>query len=357
MKWSFDLGRLFGIRFRVHLTFPILVALFAMAGYSKGGPLVSLSSMIFICLVYICVTAHELAHSLAARRFGLSVDSITLYPIGGIATLRGIPDKPLHEIIIAAVGPLSNIALFLLLAIPLYLIPGKFFLYDPFSLDPRTFLATFAFTNLFLALFNLIPAFPMDSGRILRGLLALIFGFTPATWVATIIGQIFAALFALYGMYDHNPWLTVIGIFIFFGALTEQRQLRMRSRLKRFTVAQVMLTSFRTLGPDDPVSIAAEVLVNRLQEDFPVVRDNQFLGILAAPTIVSAMRSGTTNLPADQLASRNLPAVSPATDLDVIQRTMFKGSYYVLPVASEGRLVGLISQNRIANFLASQKVI
>lgn len=357
MKWSIDFGHLFGIRFRVHLTFLILVLFFGLVGALAGGLLTALSAMLFLCMVFACVTIHELAHSLVARAYGVPVDSITLLPIGGVASMRGMPETPGQEIVISVVGPAISIAIFIFMFPFLRLAGADFWPVDPFTANPIHFLASLASVNLLLGVFNFIPAFPMDGGRIFRGVLALLFDYGVATRIATVLGQIFAVGFVLVGFLPDHFWFIIIGLFIFFGASAEQRQSRVHSALKRFTVSQAMLSSFHVLPPDVPVSAAAEALLHGGQADFPIVHQGRFLGILSSHDIVDAMRSGQSQRPVGELVSPNLPAVTPDMNLDQVQRLMILGNHMALPVTSGGLLAGIISQERMGRFLAVHRML
>ncbi len=358
MKWSIELGRILGIRFRIHLTFLVLVGLFGLAGLTTGGLAAGLSAMLFICAVFLCVTVHELAHSVVASSMGIPVDSITLLPIGGVAVMRGTPEEPLQEILISVVGPAASITIFAVMALPLGVGFDEIWPLNPFTTDVRTFLVSLCSVNLVLGLFNLIPAFPMDGGRMLRGLLNLAIGFERATRIATLIGQIFAVgLIVLGGFFFGHLWLMLIGFFIFLGASAEKRGIRIRSILKGVHVGQIMLTGFRLLAPQEPVGTAAESLIHGLQEDFPVVRDGQLIGLLAREAVASALQQQNLTTSVGELMSVDLPEVTPETDLDAARQKMIIGKHAALPVTSDGYFVGIVSQNHIERYLAMQQTV
>jgi len=358
MKWSINFGRIFGIRFRIHLTFLMLVALFGFVGAGAYGPIGALSAMLFVCAVFVCVTVHELAHSLVARSFGVPVESITLLPIGGVAAMRGLPDGPYEEILISAAGPAVSIAIFAVMAVPLHVTVNEIWPPDPFTIHPRHFMVSLASVNLVLGLFNLIPAFPMDGGRLLRGLLALLAGFERATRVATLIGQVFGITLIVVGFFVFGSlWLPLIGFFIYLGASAEQRQLRIRSLLKRIRVSQVMVSSFRVIEPSLAIGWAAQMLLHGVQEDFPVVDGQRLLGIVPAVTVAEALQREQFEVPVVEVLAADLPTVTPETDLDTVQQKMLLGKHTVLPVTSGGHLVGMVSQNHISRFLNAHRVV
>jgi Zn-dependent protease len=222
MKWSISAGRIFGIELRIHITF-FLLPLFVFFSDIKEGFGQAGLSVLFVCAIFACVVIHELSHSLVARRFGREPKSIMLLPIGGVATIDMMPTKPLQEIVISIIGPATNIVIAILLA----LIGGSSMaaaLANHSNLTAsQIFITDLIMANIILAIFNLIPALPMDGGRIFRSILALKFGFLRATLWAVTIGKIIAVLFVVLGFF-YNPWLALIGLFIFSGANSEKRQ-------------------------------------------------------------------------------------------------------------------------------------
>jgi Zn-dependent protease len=222
MKWSINAGRIFGIKLRIHVTFFLLLLYVFFsdikAGFGQAG-----LSVLFVCAIFACVVIHELSHSLVARRFGREPKSITLLPIGGVATIDMMPTKPSQEIVISIVGPATNIVIAIVLALvggsSIAAVLNK-------SANPtasQLFIVNLFVANIVLAVFNLIPALPMDGGRVFRSILALKFGFLRATLWAVTIGKVIALLFIVLGFY-YNPWLALIGFFIFSGANNEKQQ-------------------------------------------------------------------------------------------------------------------------------------
>jgi len=222
MKWSIGAGRIFGIKLRIHLTFFLLLAFVFVTDIKEGYKQAGLS-VLFVCAIFTCVVIHELSHSLVARRFGREPKSITLLPIGGVATIDMMPTKPSQEIAISIVGPVTNIVIAILLA----LVGGSSVavaLTNHSNLTAsQIFITDLIAANIMLAVFNLIPALPMDGGRIFRSILALKFGFLRATLWAVTIGKVIALFFIALGFF-YNPWLALIGFFIFAGANSEKQQ-------------------------------------------------------------------------------------------------------------------------------------
>ncbi len=223
MKWSMNAGRLFGIKLRIHATFFLLLLYVFFSDIKEGFGQAGLS-VLFVCAIFACVVIHELSHSLVARRFGREPKSITLLPIGGVAAIDMMPTKPSQEIAISIVGPATNIVI----AIALALIGGSSIAAAlNKSANPtasQLFIVNLIAANIVLAVFNLIPALPMDGGRVFRSILALKFGFLRATLWAVTIGKVIAALFIIFGFYSGNFLLALIGFFIFSGANSEKRQ-------------------------------------------------------------------------------------------------------------------------------------
>jgi Zn-dependent protease len=222
MKWSLNAGRIFGIKFRIHVTFFLLLLYVFFSDIKEGFGQAGLS-VLFVCAIFACVVIHELSHSLVARRFGREPKSITLLPIGGVAEIDLMPTRPSQEIMISIVGPATNIVIAILLALvggsSIVAVLNK-------SANPtasQLFIVNLIVANIVLAVFNLIPALPMDGGRIFRSILALKFGFLRATLWAVAIGKVIALLFIAFGFF-YNPWLVLIGLFIFSGANSEKRQ-------------------------------------------------------------------------------------------------------------------------------------
>jgi Zn-dependent protease len=222
MKWSIGAGRIFGIKLRIHLTFFLLLAFVFVTDF-KNGYKEALLSVLFVCAIFACVVIHELSHSLVAKRFGREPKSITLLPIGGVATIDMMPTKPSQEMAISIVGPVTNIVIAVLLALfgGMKLVVA---LNNPSNLTiSQLFITDLITANIMLAIFNLIPALPMDGGRIFRSVLALKFGFLRATLWAAKVGKVIAVLFIAFGFF-YNPWLVLIGFFIYAGANSERQQ-------------------------------------------------------------------------------------------------------------------------------------
>jgi Zn-dependent protease len=270
MGGSFAIGRILGSEIRIHLTFLLLLGWVAISSWSNGGSGSALDSVLFIVSVFACVLLHELGHAVAARRYGIATPDITLYPIGGLARLARIPEKPSEEVVIALAGPAVNVAI----AAILFVFGAQPTLdVNAFDSYGEAFFSRLLVVNLSLVAFNLIPAFPMDGGRVLRALLALRIGRPRATQVAARIGQILAVGFAGYGIYQGDFILVIIGVVIFLAATAESSQAAMRDIASRLSVDDAMIRVFAWLPPDATFAEAADAIVRTGQEELPIVDD------------------------------------------------------------------------------------
>lgn len=233
MKWSLRVGRIFGIPLHMHLTFPLLLGFFALTALVRtGSVLVALSAVVFVSAIFACVVLHELGHALAARRFGIRTLDVTLLPIGGLARLERMPRDPRQELWIALAGPAVNVAIAGVLGIWLALTGFA----DGLGLASASFAARLLTVNLGLVAFNMLPAFPMDGGRVLRALLAQRMSYTRATDLAATVGKGMAILFGVVGVFS-NPMLIFIALFVWSGATQEAMMTRHRAAYERGPIA------------------------------------------------------------------------------------------------------------------------
>jgi Zn-dependent protease len=354
MQWSFKLGKIFGIQFQIHVTFLILLVFIFLAGLKRGQEQ-ALLGVLFICAVFACVLIHEIGHSLIARRFGIEAKSITLLPIGGVATMEEIPEKPTQEIAISAVGPFINLAI----AGILYLFIGTWSGIITPNLYPdsvRDLVTRLIGINIMLAVFNLIPAFPMDGGRVLRGILSLKMGFIRATSAAVFIGQGFSMLFIFYGLF-FNWWLSLIGIFLFIGAGSEKQHVMLQSILHRVKASDVMAMDFHSLQPEDPISKALEHIYHGCQQDFPVLGDKSIQGVLTRMGILSVIHDKGVNIPVSEVMDRQFHYVDPRTPLDEVYQFLLSHNKTTMPVLENEQLKGMLSLEGISRYLMIQAAL
>lgn len=358
MGTSLLLFRLRGIEVRVHWSFVLALAYGAFI-YSAGpaGPLAgALYGVLIIILLFGCVTLHEFGHALVAQYFGVKVGNITLLPIGGVASLERMPDKPMQEFLITLAGPLVNFAIALLL-LPLMLLlmtmefggfPTNVNLWLNMLQRPGlTNLVTYLFaTNILLGIFNLLPAFPMDGGRILRALLAMAMPYVRATQIAVLVGRVMAGFLAVWGLLTGNIIMLLIAFFVYVGGGAEREAVESRAVLRHFTAAQALTHSSVSLYTSERLSRAVELIMNSYQSDFPVLDlTSRFMGVLTRPRLVRALQeSGPETRVVDVMVpAENVPVVSPATDLAQVWETMASGGSRVVAVKNQQQFLGLIT--------------
>src|SRR5213083_2574667 len=274
MRWSWRIGRIAGIDLYVHMTFLILLGWVGLSYYlARHSARDALSGIGFILALFGIVVLHELGHALTARRFGITTRDITLLPIGGVSRLERIPDQPKQELLVALAGPAVNVVLAAILLAVLALGSGP----APYSAVGQAgggFLSQMLWINVSLAAFNLLPAFPMDGGRVLRALLALRMDYVRATQIAAAVGQGIALVFGFIGLFS-NPFLVFIALFVWLGASSEASMVQMRTALSGIPVSRAMLTDFHTLAPEDTAKRVLELILAGSQQDFPVVDGGQ----------------------------------------------------------------------------------
>ncbi len=350
MGGSFKIGRAFGIDVKVHWTFFLLLAFFAFLGFQNTqSPLVALVTALVVVALFFCVLLHEFGHSLIAQRLGLQVPDITLLPIGGLARLKSLPDKPADEVKIAIAGPLVNVVLApIFFAIASLL--GANLLAPPDLLEGVTsveeVIVYLGYINVALAVFNLLPAFPMDGGRVLRGLLATRLGPVRATDISSSIGQLFAIGFFVLGFLS-NPFLILIAVFIFFGASGEAQMVRQRELMQGLAVSDVMGTKPRTetITPYHNFGQVLDSVIHGYQEDFPVVdEDGKLVGIITRNEILSAAHSPDRYASVRDLMKPDVPTISPDADLFMDgYRVLQESGLRAIPVTKSGELVGMLT--------------
>ena len=354
MRWSWRIGRLAGIGVYVHATFLLLLAWFAVRAYRAGGSAAALASIIYLVALFGIVVLHELGHALAARRYGIGTRDITLLPIGGVARLDRMPEEPRQELAIAIAGPAVNVALAALFAVIARFTGSSG--WSP-GLFPGEGLANeLVRVNIVLVLFNMIPAFPMDGGRVLRALLAMRLGYYRATAIAARLGQAFAILFGLAAMFWlDQPLLAVIALFIWMVAAAESGSVQLRSALGDTLVEQLMIRQLYVLSPGDTLRRAVDYVLAGFQQDFPVVMDGRLTGLLTRKDLVKALAErGHDSLVGDTMRS-SVATISPDERVDRALGILQQSGMQTLPVVRQGMLVGVITTDNISEFLLLRK--
>ena len=354
MRWAIPLGRVAGIEVRIHLTFVLFLVWIAFTHYLRGGMPAALSGLVFLLLLFGSVLLHEFGHALAARRYGIPTPDITLLPIGGVARMVRMPDDPRQELVVALAGPAVNV----LISGVLVLVLGRMTdLSELLVLDDSrvSTLAKLLSANVILVLFNLIPAFPMDGGRVLRAALALRMDYVRATQIAASLGQGFAFLFGFLGLFV-NPLLVFIALFVYLGATQEAAATEMRNLLERLPVSAGMVTDFRTLPLDATVRDAVEALLRTSQHEFPVLDGSGAVhGVLTRDDLIASLSREGPDAPVSGAMRQNLPAVLWRMPFEEAVQRMQQAQSPVLPVTDDhGRLVGLITPENIGEMMMIQ---
>jgi Zn-dependent protease len=342
------MGKIFGINFRIHVTFFLLLLFIFISVQNQHGFNKALLSTLFICSVFVCVLIHEIGHSLIARRFGKEAKSITLLPIGGVATMEEMPEKPTQEILMSIIGPLIN----LVIAGILYLFVGHWSGIGAPNLQPdsvRTFFSGLIGVNIMLAIFNMIPAFPMDGGRVLRGILAMRMDHLTATSAAVSVGQALAMVFILFGIF-FNWWLALIGLFLYIGAGSEKQQVILRSFLHQVPVSEAMTTEFRSLRPDERLSSALEHFHHGCQEDFPIIGESGIEGILTRDRILASIHEKGLEIPISEIMDKSFVSIDPKTPLDRVYRSLLSNQKTAVAVADRSGVKGLVCLDGISRY-------
>jgi len=353
MKWSWRIGRVGGVDLRVHATFIILLAWLALAYYRDVGTAAGAArGVLFTLTLFASVVLHELGHALAARRVGVATRDITLLPIGGVARLENIPDKPKQELGIALAGP--AVTLVIIIALVVVLRGLSLPLTPPTSAIARggaaAFLAQLMWVNVSLLVFNLLPAFPMDGGRVLRAGLALRQDHRRATETAARIGRAFALVFGVIGLF-YNPFLMLIALFVWLGAAAESSALQERSALGGVTVDRLMIRDVRTLAPSDTLDAALRHVLAGFQHDFPVVDAERVVGVLTRAALLTGLAKRGPQSPVSESMDASFRTADPREPVERAVARLRESRCPALPVLSDGRLCGVLTAENVAEFV------
>ena len=351
MKWQWKLGRFAGIDVYVHATFLLLIG---FVGYShwlehqKWSEV--LNGILFIVALFGCVVLHEYGHALTARKYGIKTRDITLYPIGGVARLERMPEKPVEELWVALMGPAVNVVIAALLFAYLFFTRSLVPL-NELTVASGSFLERLMTVNISLVLFNLIPAFPMDGGRVLRAILAMRMDYVRATQIAATIGQGMAFLLGFIGLFS-NPFLLFIAFFVWIGASQEASMVQVKNSVSGIPVTRAMLTDFKTLSPRDTLSQVVALILAGSQHDFPVVDANgKVVGILDRDSFMLALTRHGQSAPVMEFIRRDLPDVDSYEMVEMALMRLQEVGSKTLPVTHAGQLVGLITAENITEYL------
>ena len=356
MGWSLPIFRIAGIQLRIHVTFVLLIAWLAFGYYAQGGSPAAAEGVIFVLLLFLCVVLHEFGHALAAKAFGINTPDITLLPIGGVARLERMPEEPKQELLIAVAGPAVNVVI----ALGLFVAGGSFInpFVNPAAPERVGLVSQLLIINVLLVAFNLLPAFPMDGGRVLRALLAARMSYARATQIAATVGQGFAFVFGFIGL-SWNPFLIFIALFVYIGASQEAALAQMKDVSRRFPVSSAMVREFRTLPENATLEEAVDALLATSQHDFPVVDETgNVAGVLTRHDLIAALRKNDPALRVGDVMRRNIPTVTTGTRFEEAFRIMQECNCPAVPVLdSMKRLVGLLTPENVTELMMIQSAM
>ncbi len=350
MKWSWKIARFWGIDIYMHVTFVLIVLWVAFTYWVEFHNWAAvLGGILFILLLFACVVLHEYGHALTARRYGIRTRDITLYPIGGVARLERIPDQPIEELWVALAGPAVTLAIAVVLFFAM-VVTGTLPPLRSISLASGSLVLRLFAVNVLLFLFNLLPAFPMDGGRVLRALLAMRMEYLRATQIAAGVGQAMAFIFGFVGLLT-DPWMLFIALFVWIGAEQESSMARLKNSLGGIPVSRAMQTNFESMAPQDTLARAVELILAGSQTDFPVVEDGRVIGILERDTFIRALAKAGQNQPVMDVMRRGVPEVDTHEMVETALARLQQSGAKTLPVTHWGRLAGLITSENITEFL------
>lgn len=340
MPWSLKFGSIFGIPIELHITFLLLLLIFSIFGFIP---------LLVIVLLFASVLVHELAHSLVGRHYGAKIKKITLLPIGGVSQMEAIPKG--HEFAIAVIGPVTSITL----GIVLFLFGSLFGLNMYFDLNwveltsLKDIVRIVMSLNFLLGLFNIIPAFPMDGGRVLRAFLATKMDYLKATEISVRIGQGLAIVFAFVGVL-YNPWLIIIAFFIYMGGMGEYQSTQMSSALKGIKVKDLMVKDVVTVSPHDTLEDFEKLLIEKRHKGYPVVFDGNLLGIITINELLSVPRIKWIDTKVQDVMMKDIIIASPKMEVFELHNKLTEKNLGRAPVLENGKLIGFISKTDILKF-------
>jgi stage IV sporulation protein FB len=354
-RWAFQIGTMLGIPIRIHATFLLILIWFGMAAAAANR---NVPSGIALVLAFFgCVLLHELGHAAMARQFGVRTREIVLYPIGGVARLESIPGG-WAELAIALAGPAVNVVLAAGCAAALIAFKAPLQLQETMQGHHTGLVQQLLGANILLVLFNMIPAFPMDGGRVLRALLAVGLGQQRATRIAAFIGQTIAGVFVIGGLFQANFLLAFIGVFVFLGASQEVAFQTRREAIAGHVAHEAMITKFETLAPQDTLGRAAELLLATHQHDFPVIDAwNRIAGVLPRARLLEGLAASGRDTNVLEVMLRDTVQVAPATDLEFVLQHLQRDPSTPLLVVEDGALRGMVTLENLAEFIVVARQI
>lgn len=362
MRWSLRIATVADIGIFVHWTFVLIIAWVVMVFLVQGqGILAAAEGVLFVLALFACIVLHELGHALTARRYDISTRDITLLPIGGVARLERMPEEPTQEFRVAIAGPAVNVVIALLILAGV----SAAGVWKPFGEilwiggSGADFLLRLMWVNLVIVGFNLLPAFPMDGGRILRSILARKLDFIQATLVAARVGQFMALGFGFLGILALNPFLILIALFVFVGAQTENYSTRMTAFIRGLQVKDAMMRRFRCLSEEDDLGVAVDQLLAGSQQEFPVWREGAgVVGLLTRRKLVEALGTRGRMERIGNIMEPDYPVVEDHESLEEVFHQMTSDGLNTLPVVGEnGEVVGLLTSENVGELVMVSSAI
>jgi Zn-dependent protease/CBS domain-containing protein len=352
MRWSWRVARIAGIDIDIHATFAILLAWIALADYRRAGSGAAVESVLFTLAIFVSVLLHEYGHALTAARFGVKTRRITLLPIGGVASLERIPDRPRQELAVALAGPAVTLGVAGALYIALRLAGAPTTPPPAAATGSSAFVAGLMWINIALLLFNLLPAFPMDGGRVLRAAIAMRTDHARATDIAARVGKAFAFVFGLVGLFVvNNPFLVVIALFVWISAAGEAAAAQFKATVGDLPVAHAMIANVKTLAPSDSVSVAVDAVRTGFQHDFPVMEDHSVAGVLTREALLKALADGRGDVPVRDVMQRNFASTTPDEPLERAMARLQGCHCHTLPVLRDHELVGILTAEKVGELV------
>ena len=356
MKWSWKIGEFAGIGVYMHATFLLIITWVILIHWSAGHDLATIvSGVVFVMALFLCVVLHEFGHALTAMRYGIKTRDITLLPIGGVARLERMPDDPMQEFWVALAGPAVTAAIALILFF-LLLMTNGYVPVDKLTMTEGSFIERLMLVNVFLLVFNMIPAFPMDGGRVLRALLALRGDYTGATQTAANIGQAIALIFGFIGLFT-NPFLIFIALFVWIGAAQEASMVKIKSALGGIPVYKAMLTDYKTVSPGDRLRYLVDLTMSGSQQDFPVVDNGRVVGVVPHADLIKGLAEKGDAVSVGEIMRHEFEVAEPGEMLEYAFARLQTGDLYTMPVVKNGDLVGLLTMDNVGEFMRIQSAM
>jgi len=349
MKQALRIANVSGIAIAVHWTFPLLLVWVALSNLQAGAEGIAWS-ILFVLALFVCVTLHELGHALTAKRYGIETKGITLYPIGGVAQLERMPEKPSQEMIVALAGPAVNFVIAGILYLSLYIGGFEPQLSALTGMNAHSFLPLLLIANLSLGLFNLLPAFPMDGGRVLRALLSTVMNRDRATHIAMRVGQVMAVLLVVLGFYA-NPFLIFIGVFIFLAGRGEAAYVHARETLSGYYARDAVIHHFHAIEADRTLGEAVRLLLDVQGGDLVITENGKIAGTLTRNEMIKALGEKGEMTPVREIMDREVHAVPHDMPLGEVYEELNRNRRPLLPVTENGKLLGIIDLENILEFL------